>query len=198
VLYIVSGFMRSGTSMMMEALTAGGMESVYSKKRDQRMNSKLPSEEYIPNESYWEIPLKEYNHFDFPQMYDEKLIKVMFWGLAKMRIIPHKIIYMVRNPMSIMVSWERSFGKSLMFRDKEGEKKEASKNQEEWVARYWSMTKQCIVQAETRRDCESLHVVQYEEVIKEPLSQFQRFVKFDWPIDVEKCVESVQPEKQRC
>lgn len=39
MIYIVSGFMRSGTSMMMQALIAGGMQASFSTQRNQFANN---------------------------------------------------------------------------------------------------------------------------------------------------------------
>ena len=48
MLYVVSGFKRTGTSMMMHALIAGGLDGVYSEQR-QHITDKIPEGEYNPN-----------------------------------------------------------------------------------------------------------------------------------------------------
>lgn len=147
MLYIVSGYMRSGTSMMMEALVAGGMSAAFSKARDQKMNEKNADDDYKPNESYWEIPLGMYGRLDFPRMYDNKLVKIMYWGLPQMRICPHRIVYMLREPDEIAESWERAFSKPLMFAGRS----RATDKPKEWRQSYMRLMKRHIVAAETRR-----------------------------------------------
>ncbi len=48
MIYLVSGDMRTGTSMMMQALEAGGLEAVYNENRD-RMNQQYGDKDYQPN-----------------------------------------------------------------------------------------------------------------------------------------------------
>ena len=48
MLYIVSGFMRTGTSMMMKALEAGGLEAAYQQSRE-AMRKRYADEHYDPN-----------------------------------------------------------------------------------------------------------------------------------------------------
>jgi len=47
-LYVVSGFMRTGTSMMMRALENAGMNASYKQSRDE-MKSRFADEFYDPN-----------------------------------------------------------------------------------------------------------------------------------------------------
>ena len=47
--YFVSGFMRSGTSMMMACLEAGGMDVAHREQRNQ-MLEQYSDENYSPNE----------------------------------------------------------------------------------------------------------------------------------------------------
>ena len=49
MIFIVSGFMRTGTSMMMKCLEAGGLEAVFNPTRE-RMNKDFGDEHDQPNE----------------------------------------------------------------------------------------------------------------------------------------------------
>ena len=47
--YIVSGYMRSGTSMMMKVLEGAGMSARYNREKDAVLEAKYGREDYHPN-----------------------------------------------------------------------------------------------------------------------------------------------------
>ena len=198
MLYIVSGFMRSGTSMMMDAISAGGrshgLRCEWSRERDEMMNRIHADAGFTPNESYREVPLQEYISLTFPLQYDECLIKIMSWGLREMRKIPHRIVFMVRDPLEIAESMERSFGHGpVMLQD--GIKQDWRQNDAAWRVGYWRQMKAAIVAAETRVDCQSLTILSYEGVLRDPLGSLQRLPY--WPIDAKIAASVINPEKKR-
>ena len=198
MLYIVSGFMRSGTSMMMDALSAGGrshgLRCEWSRERDEAMNAIHADSGFSPNESYREVPLQEYSGLTFPLQYDECLIKIMSWGLREMRKITHRIVFMVRDPMEIAESMERSFGHGpVMLQD--GIKQDWRQNDAAWRVGYWRQMKAAIVAAETRADCQSLTVLDYSYVLRHPIAAMQRLPY--WPIDAATAASVINPEKKR-
>ncbi len=102
--------MRSGTSAMMSALVAGGMDGEWSQERNAiAMNCSDDSYKMNPDGLY-EVPLKEYHEVDFPLKYQGKLIKVMVWGLETLSVNPegYKIILMKRDKEEIRQSCEAS------------------------------------------------------------------------------------------
>lgn len=220
MLYIVSGFVRSGTSMMMDALIAGGMAAEWSRERDEAMNRKFADEHFKPNESYREVALTEYSDLDFPLKYDGKLIKVMSWGLAQMRRIPHRIVFMLRDPWEIAESYERSFGKAMSINVRGIEMRvEASplspyandpyndlvsdearwwrsEGAVAWKRRYEAMTKAAIVAAESRKDCDELIALNYADVLADPPGVFTRLSDI-FPIDPAKAAAVVDKQRKR-
>ena len=76
-LYVVSGFMRTGTSMMMRALEAGGMNAAYRISRE-KMREHYADEFYDPNiGGLYELERKDYQSFYFPRQFEGKLIKAL-------------------------------------------------------------------------------------------------------------------------
>jgi len=76
MLCVVSGFMRTGTFMMMKALQAGGLDASYSQSRD-TMKDRWKDEHYDPNiGGLYELNRKEYKQKNFPRQFDGRLIKV--------------------------------------------------------------------------------------------------------------------------
>src|SRR5690606_28529169 len=84
MIYVVSGYMRCGTSMMMEALQAGGLEAAYSERRDVEMNERWGEPGYLPNERYFELDRHDYRRPDFAQAFDGKLVKCLFGGAIRL------------------------------------------------------------------------------------------------------------------
>ena len=77
MIYVVSGFMRTGTSMMMKALEAGGMDASYKQSRDV-MKDHYADEYYNPNiGGLYELEKQDYQKWDFPRDYEGKLIKAL-------------------------------------------------------------------------------------------------------------------------
>src|SRR5262245_35102181 len=106
--YIVSGFMRSGTSGFMKALEAGGMEAVYNPDRD-KMNDQYGDEEYKINDGgFYELSRAEYAHPDFPDNYDGKLVKCLFGGMLHLKASKNvkEIVFMRRPIDEIARSYE--------------------------------------------------------------------------------------------
>lgn len=200
MLYVVSGFMRSGTSMMMDALSAGtrpaGIPAVWSRERDEAMNARHGDDQFRPNESYREIPLAEYGGLDFPLKYDGCLVKIMSWGLAQMRRIPHRVAFLVRDPLEIAESMERSFGEGPTL-SVDGCKVRALDEPDRWAAQYRATMKAAIVSAECRPDCLSLDVFDYADVLADTADVFGRLRSHGWPVDVDLATAVVRPERRR-
>lgn len=186
MIYIVSGFMRSGTSMLMDALSAGGrpngLRVEWSRERDEAMNRRHAKDGFTPNESYREVALTEYADFDFPLKYDGALIKVMSWGLSQMRRVPHVVAFMLREPAEIAESYERAFGQPLTIHV-DGVTQRADQAPDVWASQYRAAMKQAIIAAETRADCHKLIVLDYDDVLANPRAAMRR-LSAHFPIDV--------------
>lgn len=110
--YVVSGWMRSGTSMMMKALEAGGMEACYRQSRDV-MKNHYADEFYDPNPTgLYELERRDYAHPEFPRMYAGKLIKALQLGPANMRTCEGgiKVVFMRRIAEESRQSYQAFFG----------------------------------------------------------------------------------------
>jgi hypothetical protein len=98
--YIVSGIERSGTSLMMQILEAGGLPVVYddSRKPDEH-NPKgyyeLEGGKIIDALSDGKFPMKKYRG---------KFIKITAWGLEYLPKGKYNIIYMIRSTDEIVES----------------------------------------------------------------------------------------------
>ena len=96
MIHIVSGFMRSGTSMMMRALESGGMDACYRGSRDDLIE-KHSDEHYSPNPALYELERKDYRDPNFPDGYEGKLIKCLAPGMFRLKVGEYRIIFMRRD-----------------------------------------------------------------------------------------------------
>jgi hypothetical protein len=173
MIYVVSGFMRCGTSMMMRALEAGGMGACYSAGRDKSMNSKFGEPDkpsgYLPNERYYELDPADYRATDFPAPYEGKLIKCLWNGCTK---LPpnhdYRVIFMRRPRIEIKMSLIAFFG-------------HAHANVESPF--FDAEMDRIVALLRDRRSMITVDEIWYGDVLTKPLGVFKNL---DWPIDPEK------------
>lgn len=179
--YIVSGFMRTGTSMMMRALEVGGMEACHKQTKDS-MRSMYKDEMYDPNEGgLYELEKQDYHVENFPDMYKGKLIKVLnlgHFGMKKMDKI--KVIYMKRDPEEIRQSHEAFFGIQNINREKMQ------------VHNIQRAVDENLEILRLRKDVDLLEFW-FRDVVENPVSAFNKIKESGWPIDTEVCVKEVDP-----
>lgn len=103
-IYIVSGFPRSGTSMMMRALEAGGIPCVYSTEGDANRNRNTLIPGYVPNPHgfYEDAPIESRDWSAFRGK-AVKVIRDNLWMLPVGERI--RAVYMRRDPAEIRRSY---------------------------------------------------------------------------------------------
>lgn len=179
--YFVSGFMRCGTSMMMQALEAGGLVASYDKSRNS-MNDEFGDEFYKPNEGgFYELSAKDYAKLNFPKDYEGTLVKCLMGGITN--IVPgnYKIVFMRRNFEEIRQSYEAFFNRPLNIKKEE--------TFEELVAKNVGILKQ-------RRDV-VVEEIWFKDVVENPVKEFKRIADMGFPVDVEKASKIVKPDLRR-
>jgi len=184
MIYIVSGFMRTGTSMMMQALVAGGLEAAYSNERE-KLNDILGDKLYKPNSGgFFEVAVEEYNEIGFPLKYQDKLIKVMSWALNSIAVndAGYRIILMRRNAEEIRQSCDAAL-----------EKKLKGFNEKEYCSRMDDLEKRM----RNRKDVISFTSFWYRDVIENAVETMQVLKDLGWPINVIEAVNAIDPSKYR-
>lgn len=168
MLYLVSGFMRCGTSMMMRALEAGGLEAVYSRKRDADMNARWGEPDYLPNDSYYELDAGDYLRGDLEGRYDGKLVKCLWGGALRLPPGGYRVVFMRRPTAEIRLSLLASFGDDGAARD----------------CPDLDGTMDLVVDVlRDRKSFLSVDAVDYRDVLRDPGEVFRRLVDSGWPID---------------
>ena len=161
MIYIVTALHpRSGTTAMMKALEAGGLESVKSSIRNKQV-AEYDDEDYkASKDGVLEISFAGYTQIDFPSMrYDGKLIKVFFWGLHKMVVHEYHIVFVIRDV-------EETF-QSCKFGIKQEPDMYILTNYDDILAKNVRPLK-------NRRDVKSLNIIDYRDLIKNPLKELMK------------------------
>ena len=180
--YMVTGFMRSGTSMMMAALEAGGLEAVFSEAQETRI-ARQGDDFYLPQKhGLYELDQKEMQKPKFPSDYQGKLVKCLFGGVRNWFPQPDgiKVVVMRRNMEEIRQSHVALYPNSQMT-----------------IERIKQVTEVNFAHLQNRRDTTFVEVW-YRDVIEDcaegRLTQFERIRDAGFPIDPEKAMSVVDPE----
>jgi hypothetical protein len=180
--YIVSGYPRSGTSMMMDALITGGLDGAYSSPKVPRSNNNAV---YSPNPNgFFELVNNEQQEPWHPKKFAGKVMKAIYGILPQLAPGNYKVIFMLRNPEEIRASnakmskRTRPLNRALTDED------------------YFSKMSHYLSIADLRPDMEALQVW-YPAVLADPTTQFERIRDFGIPIDPEAAASIVNPKLYR-
>ena len=181
--YLVSGHPRTGTSMMMQALAAGGLEAAYSPAMDRAAAN---ANDYVQNPNgFFELSPNMQRQPWFPMGFRGKLIKVQYVQLGGLAPGRYKVVFMLRHPREIRMSYQAMGGKSaslvLEWRSDED---------------YEPMMQRYMAAAAMRMDMEVL-ALWYHDVIEQPLASFRQVRDFGLPIDPERAAEKVDASLYR-
>lgn len=180
-LYVVSGYMRTGTTMMMKALEAGGMYAYY----DMAGVSLEAWENY-------ELNPMDATRWDFPRGLEGKLIKVMGGAAVSMAVMNQgiRIVYMKRDPLEIEDSLNKLFNEGKSIIPDFVAHKSSLKN-------YERDTDYIIERLGNRKDVLRLDVLEYSDVVRNPVVDFKILNNNGWNIDIVKAAAVVDPELYR-
>jgi hypothetical protein len=177
MIYIVSGLWRSGTSMMMKALQAGGMPISYTMKQTDYVA--LHGYEPTPG-GVFETDRTELTRSDFVQVYDGRVLKVPYTDLFSLPAHEYKLIFMLRSPESIRKSMLK-YAPTALF-------------PQEDLTWFYS---QVIDTLSTLQGGFELLWLNYENVVSQPFIEFERIRTFGIPINIGKAASVVDAHLQR-
>lgn len=180
--YIVSGYMRSGTSMMMKVLDGAGLPARYNARKDGVLEAKYAREGYHPNpEGFFELGRKEFDDPGFPGIFSGELIKVLHWRLKGLPPYAYRICFMVRDPKEIEVSYLKMFQQRPPF----------------VLQRYAELVAEVVRDVKARGDAEIL-LVEHADMLRDPLGVLERLRLAGWPLgDLERGARQVDPQLYR-
>ena len=166
MIYLVSNIHRSGSSMMMRCLTAGGLVPVYDKEAD-IMNISGP-DDYVPNPNGFFQFTYEIGE-NFATLYDGKLIKCPIRSLIHLPIHNYKLVFIKRDPTEIRASMGRWTPYTSWGKDE--------------VITYmynWYLNK-IFTRLQARGDFD-ITILNYAEIVANPVLEFTKLSS--WGIDV--------------
>jgi len=158
--YIVSGLERSGTSLLMQILKAGGIPIGFDESRS--ANNSNPKG-YYELEGGKIINRLIDETFSF-EKYKGKFIKITAFGLKFLPPGKYKIIYSERNIEEILDSMEEMMGKKDLKRD---ETKQAFVRLNNMIKKHISI----------RKDMEHI-IINYNQTISNPKSNINKIAGF--------------------
>lgn len=192
MIYLVTGFPKSGTSGMMGSLDAGGL-SVLNDLAGERILAILhDSEGRKSNPRYWEPSPQQIAEWDFPRAYDGYALK---WvtnfapspnGVQVLAPHEYSVVVMRRHPEELRQSFEAMVRNRGIFAP---EWLDYGPNQQGEYDRRIDLMLEHI---EDRSDMTLNRVVRYrEDLIDNPLATFR---SLGWPIDAEAAAVRIKPE----
>lgn len=179
MIYIVTGFMRSGTSMLCACLEAGGIEFVKSKDRDQ-LAIEHSDEHYQVNPcGLYEPSPTEMRQPGWPRQYAGKGIKVVFPWLHALAVQQYRVVAILRDAEEIRQSYEGAFGVRIPLSQIE------------------TSISESLLTLKNRRDVE-LTTLHYRQVVLEnPVAAFTLLRAAGWPIDPSPAAAVVDEKRYR-
>lgn len=195
LIYIVSGFMRSFTSMMMRCLEAGGMDACYDKEKDD-WRKQFVKDGYDPNQGgmYEMTPEHRLQFYVNPSKFNGKLLKILAnYGFLNLPMWDgrYKVLFLLRHPAEIKDSYKRFFGEDIVYKGKDD-----SFNQPFTETLYYQLMDKAIGQAKNRRDID-IDIVHGKSVLQNPLASFFDIRNRDWPIEPWHAASIVDPSLYR-
>jgi hypothetical protein len=167
MIYIVySTFPRSGTSMMMQCLAAGGLTPFISTERENMMH-KHHDDQYIGNSEYMELD----NYSDLEQ-YDNQLIKIV--GMRYIYLPKNsQVIIMTRHPEEIRQSYE-ALKPNLAF-----------------IPETFSDNYAFIMNKIKNNKRTNDVIFSYRKILEAPRKHFNILHELNWPINIKKASAKV-------
>lgn len=186
-IYVVSGYMRTGTSMMMKACIEGGLEAVYDPVRDEVLKAQTADDDWTiqHGESVYEPSRPQVSEIGFPRMHAGKVLKMLYGGVAG--LAPHKggyhFVFMRRPLEEIRQSYEAAFlrGRAAPIL---------------YNGRFDEVMDLAIETIHNRKDTLTCTVLQYHKVLRCPKKVFTTLRDKGWPIDVE--AAALVPDLEMC
>lgn len=180
-MYMVSSVSRSGSSMMMRCLEGGGLMVVVDPEQDTA--NILAPDNYIPNPNGF-YQFSEEITSEFYEKYKGNLIKCPLRDLLKLPEGNYKLVFIKRDPKEIRASMARWTPYQSW-----GDEEVLTYFYDEYLDELFRRLKQ--------RDDIDITILNYAEVVAEPITAFDTLVKRGWNINAVEAAKLVDPELHR-
>lgn len=163
MIYVVTGFMRSGTSMLMHAVHAGGIPISYNPTRDEFSASYSDGHYKMNPFRLYEFTIREMQAPRWPVMYEETAVKCVVPFLGYLAVHDYCVAFLERDAEEIRQSCEAAFEAHYTTEYIEASIREAH------------------AALRNRRDVREVVTVSYLELLTNPLKELS---KLNWPFDL--------------
>ena len=174
--YLVVGWMRSGTSMMMHALKEGGMTVTSSPEREAFGQASSDAHYQVNPGGMFELPIAALEAPDFPGTYVGRVVKVVIPWLHVLKSVEglrYKILFMHRDSEEIRQDYEAAFDRRVTCQTIDAQVRDGLRG------------------LQARADMDLL-VVPYRSIVFHPAFWMQQIRWAGWPIDPTKAATVVQ------
>ena len=173
MIYIVTGFMRSGTSMLMQACEAGGLPVARDLIRDEK-NRLASDAHYQPNpHGLYEVLPTRFREPGFSRQYDAHALKLLAPDLGYLVEHQYRVAWMHRNAEEIRQSYEAAFGYTYLT-----------------CAIIDHVTATGLDLLRNRPDVHDICELSYSDVVANPLSAIKQLA---WPLHLKAAPSVVDP-----
>jgi hypothetical protein len=199
MIYVVSGYRRSGTSAMMGVLKASGLPFISNAKTDELVKKQPVINGYKPTKNgYFEVGRNFYSNAqcmrDFVRDQDETAIKIFYDGLPILPAGKYTVIFMQRDSVEIIESLKRFDEYRQTFKQRPVDENDSYPF--DLYAEYKPADVQhCLDIAKQRNDINVIEV-NFKDLIDNPIQVFERLKKNGVPIDADNDV--IDPDWYRC
>lgn len=169
MIYLISNIHRSGSSMMMRCLEAGGLFPSYRPEAELDFNASAP-ENYAPNPNgFYQFGGEVDSSFN--EVYDGKLVKLPIRDLLKLPQGDYKLVLLKRNPAEIRASMARWTPYTSWGRD-------------EVITYFYDLYFDTLVTELSERTDISITILNYADIVANPEQEFVKLLDAGWSFDV--------------
>lgn len=184
MIYLVSSFHRSGSSMAMQALIAGGMAARWDGEQDQ-MNVTCGRPGYKPNAAgFFATRDDVFSRPDFTLDYDGWLVKCPYRLLRQLPRHDYRLLFMLRNPVEIRHSMATATP-GQTWADNEA------------LTHLYDMVSAALLSALLERGDMAVTTLRYGNVVAAPMDAFAILAACGWPIDATQAAGIVDAAQHR-
>ena len=177
--YLVSNIHRSGSSMMIRCLEAGGMDAAYDQSQE-HLNVVSTDNGYVPNQNGFYALDEDFRRPDLAQKYAGKALKLPFRDLTSLPAARYKLLFIKRNPDSIRASMA-AFSPYISWEE------------DSMVLEFYDeVVGTILAQLQARGDIDII-VMNYEDIVSQPAWAFQTLQSRGWPLDPAAAAATVDP-----
>ncbi len=176
--FLISNIDRSGSSMVVRCLEAGGMDVAFSASQES-LNTEFNTPGYIPNPNGFYAAPDDIEDVNIIENYNGRAFKFPFRHLLTLpETGTYYILFLKRNPDEIRASMSTFAPYELWGKDAT-------------ILELYDTVIDCLLDNISKRANCIVTVLNYADIVANPQKEFQKLIKVGWSFDVEKASQIV-------